>query len=91
MTSTQTAQAVERPDAGAQRGMSLTLRVWRQQDASVKGKMVTYRLTDISPDMSFLEMLDVLNEQLILDGEEVNQSLEKAGRVADFLELGELM
>jgi succinate dehydrogenase / fumarate reductase, iron-sulfur subunit len=70
VTSTRTAQAVERPDAAAQRGMSLTLRVWRQKDATVKGKMVTYRLTDISPDMSFLEMLDVLNEQLILDGEE---------------------
>jgi succinate dehydrogenase / fumarate reductase iron-sulfur subunit len=70
VTSTKTAQAVQRPDAGAQRGMRLTLRVWRQKDASVKGRMVTYQLADISPDMSFLEMLDVLNEQLILDGEE---------------------
>ena len=70
MTSTHTAQAVQRPDPAAQRGMTLTLRVWRQKDASVKGRMVTYKLTDISPDMSFLEMLDVLNEQLILDGEE---------------------
>ena len=45
--------------------MNLTLRIWRQKDPTVKGKMVTYKVTDISPDMSFLEMLDVLNEQLI--------------------------
>ncbi len=49
--------------------MKLTLRVWRQHPA-VKGKMATYKLTDVSPDMSFLEMLDVLNEQLILEGED---------------------
>ncbi len=47
--------------------MNLTLKVWRQVNPSVKGKMVTYHVTDVSPDMSFLEMLDVLNEQLILD------------------------
>ena len=50
--------------------MNLTLRIWRQNGPSVKGKMVTYKVTDISPDMSFLEMLDVLNEQLILDGDD---------------------
>ena len=50
--------------------MNLKLRVWRQRDRTEKGKMVTYEVTDISPDMSFLEMLDVLNEQLILDGQE---------------------
>ena len=50
--------------------MNLKLRVWRQRDRTEKGKMVTYEVADISPDMSFLEMLDVLNEQLILDGEE---------------------
>ena len=50
--------------------MNLTLRVWRQADPSVKGKMVTYKVTDISPDMSFLEMLDVLNEQLIMQGDD---------------------
>ena len=48
--------------------MNLTLRIWRQRDRTKKGKMVTYHVTDVSPDMSFLEMLDVLNEQLILDG-----------------------
>ena len=68
MTSTQTRS--DRAGATDHRGMTLTLRVWRQKDASVKGKMVTYKVTDISPDMSFLEMLDVLNEHLILDGEE---------------------
>ena len=50
--------------------MSLTLRIWRQRDRTQKGKMVTYRVTDVSPDMSFLEMLDVLNEQLILSDDD---------------------
>jgi succinate dehydrogenase / fumarate reductase iron-sulfur subunit len=52
------------------RGMNLTLRVWRQNGPNAKGKMVTYKVTDISPDMSFLEMLDVLNEQLIVQGDD---------------------
>ncbi len=51
-------------------GMRLTLRIWRQPDASSRGKMVDYRLDDVSPDMSFLEMLDVLNEQLIMEGQD---------------------
>ena len=50
--------------------MNLTLRVWRQRDKTKKGKMVTYRVTEVSPDMSFLEMLDVLNEKLILEGDD---------------------
>jgi len=50
--------------------MKLTLRVWRQMDADTKGKMVKYELDDVDPDMSFLEMLDVLNEQLTLADEE---------------------
>jgi succinate dehydrogenase / fumarate reductase iron-sulfur subunit len=50
--------------------VNLTLRIWRQSGPSDQGRMVTYRVTDISPDMSFLEMLDVLNERLILDGED---------------------
>ncbi|MBA5764813.1 succinate dehydrogenase/fumarate reductase iron-sulfur subunit, partial [Vibrio sp. 404] len=41
--------------------MNLTLKIWRQKNASDKGKMVDYKVNDISPDMSFLEMLDVLN------------------------------
>ncbi|WP_242900999.1 succinate dehydrogenase/fumarate reductase iron-sulfur subunit [Actinomadura terrae] len=50
--------------------MKLTLRVWRQSGPEDKGRMVGYKLDDISPDASFLEMLDVLNEKLIAEGEE---------------------
>lgn len=50
--------------------MNLTLKIWRQKNAQSKGKMVTYPVKDISPDSSFLEMLDLLNEELILKGEE---------------------
>ncbi|GAA2603731.1 succinate dehydrogenase/fumarate reductase iron-sulfur subunit [Actinomadura fulvescens] len=50
--------------------MKLKLRVWRQDGPKDKGKMVEYKLDDISPDASFLEMLDVLNEELIAKGEE---------------------
>jgi succinate dehydrogenase / fumarate reductase iron-sulfur subunit len=50
--------------------MKLTLNIWRQQDASSKGQFVTYSIDEISPDMSFLEMLDVLNNKLILRGQE---------------------
>ncbi|HEY6933777.1 MAG TPA: succinate dehydrogenase/fumarate reductase iron-sulfur subunit [Marmoricola sp.] len=50
--------------------MRLTLRIWRQPDAKSEGRLHTYELDDVSPDMSFLEMLDVLNEQLNAEGEE---------------------
>ncbi len=50
--------------------MNLTLKIWRQKDANDKGKMVEYKVTEISEHMSFLEMMDVLNEQLIAQGEE---------------------
>ncbi|GII23925.1 succinate dehydrogenase/fumarate reductase iron-sulfur subunit [Planosporangium mesophilum] len=50
--------------------MNLTLRVWRQKGPQDKGRMVSYQVTDVSPDMSFLEMLDMLNERLTLEGEE---------------------
>ncbi len=50
--------------------MNLTLKIWRQKDSKDKGQMVTYNVTDISEHMSFLEMLDVLNEQLVNTGEE---------------------
>ncbi|CAM1352305.1 succinate dehydrogenase/fumarate reductase iron-sulfur subunit [Tenacibaculum crassostreae] len=50
--------------------MNLTLKIWRQKNASDKGKMVEYKVTDISEHMSFLEMMDVLNEQLVNTGEE---------------------
>lgn len=48
--------------------MKLTLRIWRQHGSS--GRLVEYAMDDLSPDMSFLEALDVLNEKLILAGEE---------------------
>jgi len=50
--------------------MNFTLRVWRQKSAKARGKFVTYEATDISPDMSFMEMLDVVNERLILISED---------------------
>jgi len=49
--------------------MNLTLHIWRQETPSVEGRFATYHVDDISPDMSFLEMLDVLNERLIVKGE----------------------
>ncbi len=50
--------------------MKLTLHVWRQPSRTAAGRMVPYALDGVSPDMSFLEMLDTLNEQLIHKGEE---------------------
>ena len=44
--------------------MKLILKIWRQKNSSEKGKIVSYDIENISPDMSFLEMMDVLNEQL---------------------------
>ena len=50
--------------------MKLTLKIWRQKNAQDKGNMVTYPIDGINGDMSFLEMLDVLNNQLIEQGDE---------------------
>ena len=50
--------------------MKLTLKIWRQKNAQDKGAMVDYKIDGIEPDMSFLEMLDVFNEQQINAGEE---------------------
>jgi len=50
--------------------MDLKLKIWRQKDTRTRGKFVDYKLLDISPDSSFLEMLDVLNEQLVARNEE---------------------
>ncbi|MFT6054487.1 MAG: succinate dehydrogenase / fumarate reductase iron-sulfur subunit [Roseivirga sp.] len=47
------------------KGMNLTLKVWRQKNSQAKGGMETYKVSDISPDSSFLEMMDILNEQLV--------------------------
>jgi succinate dehydrogenase / fumarate reductase, iron-sulfur subunit len=50
--------------------MNLTLKVWRQAGSEVRGKLVTYDVPGISPDMSFLEMLDVVNERLTEKGDQ---------------------
>lgn len=50
--------------------MHLTLHVWRQKNAQAEGAIVTYEAKDLHPDMSFLEMLDVVNSRLIEKGEE---------------------
>lgn len=50
--------------------MKVTLRIWRQKNTEATGKMVEYPIDGISDDMSFLEMLDVLNERLTVEGEE---------------------
>ena len=50
--------------------MRLTLKIWRQKNSETKGKIESYDIDDISPDMSFLEMLDVLNAKLINEDQE---------------------
>ena len=49
-------------------GMNFTLKVWRQKDAKTPGEMVTYPAKNINPEMSFLEMIDVVIDQLELGG-----------------------
>ena len=51
--------------------MDFTLKIWRQDSANAQGSMKDYKVTDISSDTSFLEMLDVLNQQLVEKGEDV--------------------
>ncbi len=50
--------------------MNLTLKIWRQNGTNDKGRMEVYPISDVNPEMSFLEMMDVLNEQLIEDGKD---------------------
>ncbi|HSI77086.1 MAG TPA: 2Fe-2S iron-sulfur cluster-binding protein, partial [Lunatimonas sp.] len=50
--------------------MNFLLKIWRQPSPKAKGKLVDYPISDISPDMSFLEMLDTLNESLIVNDQE---------------------
>lgn len=54
----------------AAQGLNLTLKVWRQKNSQDKGSMETYQVSDVSPDSSFLEMMDILNEQLVAEGNE---------------------
>jgi succinate dehydrogenase iron-sulfur subunit len=56
--------------SGDERKLSLTLHIWRQANRASPGKLVKYKVTDVSTHASFLEMLDILNEQLIERGEE---------------------
>lgn len=51
--------------------MKITLRVWRQQDRAHEGRLVAYEVRDVTPDMSFLEMMDLLNDELVRRGEDV--------------------
>src|SRR6476646_3354004 len=50
--------------------MNLTLKIWRQKNTGSKGQFETYKINDISSEMSFLEMMDVLNEKLIREGQD---------------------
>ncbi len=50
--------------------MNLTLKIWRQRNSNSKGQMKTYKMSNVSPDMSFLEMIDVLNSKIISEGNE---------------------
>lgn len=50
--------------------MNFTLKIWRQKDSTSQGQFETYRVQNIPPDASFLEMLDVLNNQLVLEGKD---------------------
>jgi succinate dehydrogenase / fumarate reductase, iron-sulfur subunit len=54
----------------SEKTMNLKLRVWRQKNSDTPGKFVEYAATEVSPDMSFLEMLDVVNEGLTREGED---------------------
>jgi len=51
--------------------MNLTLKIWRQKNRDTPGKLVAYSIANITPDMSFLEMLDVLNGELIRRGDKL--------------------
>ncbi|KQR93800.1 fumarate reductase [Chryseobacterium sp. Leaf180] len=54
----------------AKKGLHLTLKIWRQKNNKTKGQFETYKIADVSTDSSFLEMLDMLNENLINEGKE---------------------
>ncbi len=54
----------------AGKNLNLTLKIWRQNGPAAKGQMKEYKVSDISTEMSFLEMLDVLNERLVREGED---------------------
>ena len=53
-----------------EKGHSHTLKIWRQKDANSKGELKTYKIENVSPGSSFLEMMDILNEELLTKGED---------------------
>ena len=55
----------------SEKSMSVTLKIWRQKDKQSQGRFITYTLPGVLSDMSFLEMLDLLNLQLVHKGEDV--------------------
>ena len=63
--------------------MNLTLKVWRQKNTSASGTFETYQASGISPDMSFLEMMDVVNEDLIKQGKDPFKDFEKFFAASD--------
>ena len=58
----------QKTNKGNNNSLSFTLKVWRQKNTEEKGQISSYEAVDVSPDMSFLEMLDVVNEKIELDG-----------------------
>jgi len=54
--------------------MNFQLRIWRQKNLHLPGKLADYKVNNISPDTSFLEMLDILNEDLLQAGENPSRS-----------------
>ncbi|HLW57711.1 MAG TPA: succinate dehydrogenase/fumarate reductase iron-sulfur subunit [Bacteriovoracaceae bacterium] len=54
----------------ASENMTLNLKIWRQKNGEAQGKLVDYKISNVLPDMSFLEMIDVLNEDLVRKGED---------------------
>ncbi|MFA5583146.1 MAG: 2Fe-2S iron-sulfur cluster-binding protein, partial [Bacteriovoracaceae bacterium] len=54
----------------ASENMTLNLKIWRQKNGETEGRLVDYKISNVLPDMSFLEMIDVLNEELVRKGED---------------------
>ena len=72
--------------------MNFKLKIWRQKNRQTRGKLVDYEVREISPDTSFLEMLDILNENLLRAGEEpVAISINRAKSVCDMREVPSAM
>jgi hypothetical protein len=66
----------------AKKGLNLTLKIWRQKNNKSKGQFETYKISDVSTDSSFLEMLDMLNEQLVNTYRGAPKTINKAYKIA---------